>query len=359
MGWLPSWLGGDQGPLADLDPALREFLKNESPEKYRTVAEQHPAEPSKSYRAQLGLDKLTNPDPSRPQPEHQDSADEERLLPSASLFQDGRYKHLWKDYRPIGEVEEAGKSDQEKLTDIVGGFKDRTASVTRAAMENCSNEQMSVHECFRTGSWSARLTLCKAESRALNRCLTMQGKFMRALGYLSMYARSEEEAERIQMHADRLYHRMLAEEETMKEAKESLTDNDKIARTLATERFDLPEVGGVAAVNAKHGAELWESMPAALKAQLEDNHFKDLQGFELEVAKQELFQNLAFNHQFSHSLQDRVKTEYKERVRRQEEGGQRFGDRIKSMFDLRDYSEIEKELARQKQGKEKDTQQSG
>lgn len=44
-------------------------------------------------------------------------------------------------------------------------------------------------------------------------------RFLRALGYLSNHVRPESEDEAIQMHADTLYHRMLAQEAAAQEAK--------------------------------------------------------------------------------------------------------------------------------------------
>ena len=44
-------------------------------------------------------------------------------------------------------------------------------------------------------------------------------RFLKALGYLSTYDRPPEVDEQIQMHADKLYHRMLAQEKAIEEAK--------------------------------------------------------------------------------------------------------------------------------------------
>ena len=47
----------------------------------------------------------------------------------------------------------------------------------------------------------------------------MHQRFLKALGYLSAYSRPESVDEAIQMHADTLYHRMLAQEAAIAEAK--------------------------------------------------------------------------------------------------------------------------------------------
>jgi len=49
--------------------------------------------------------------------------------------------------------------------------------------------------------------------------LTPRKKFLKALGYLSTFDRPPEVDEQIQMHADTLYHRMLAQEEAIQKAK--------------------------------------------------------------------------------------------------------------------------------------------
>ena len=55
--------------------------------------------------------------------------------------------------------------------------------------------------------WTERLTV------------SMSQRFLKALGYLSSYDRPASVDEKIQMHADTLYHRMLAQEKAVEEAK--------------------------------------------------------------------------------------------------------------------------------------------
>ncbi|TGO86706.1 hypothetical protein BPOR_0282g00020 [Botrytis porri] len=199
MGWF--WGDSNDGdkdksqdPLKNLDPSLREFLKKESPVKYDSTK---------------SADTTTNTteDPTKPS------------VPSQSLYPDGRYAHLWKTYQPQAEVEQAAKSDAEKIQDVIEGYKYRKAEIGRAALENCALEQWDVNECFRSGGWQARLTMCRQQNRKLERCYTMQGKFLKALGYLSTYDRPPAVDEQIQMHADTLYHRMIDQEKQIEEAK--------------------------------------------------------------------------------------------------------------------------------------------
>ncbi|MCJ1279048.1 hypothetical protein MMC21_006870 [Puttea exsequens] len=206
MGWL--WGSStppddNSDPLRDLDPSLREFLQKESPVKYKPA--QAPPPPSSESKAS----KTPTPasDSSTPQ------------VPPESLFPDGRYAYLWKTYTSQATLDDAYKSDNEKLADIFGGYKARKAQIGRAAVENCVQEQIDINECIENGGFRARMTLCRDENRKFERCYVMQSRFLKALGYLSTYERPPEVDEKIQMHADTLYHRMLEQEVAMKEAK--------------------------------------------------------------------------------------------------------------------------------------------
>lgn len=71
-------------------------------------------------------------------------------------------------------MEDEAKSDQEKLIDVLEGYKQRKAEVARAALENCALEQGEVSECFKTGGWMKRMTMCREENRGFERCYVMQ-----------------------------------------------------------------------------------------------------------------------------------------------------------------------------------------
>ncbi|KAG9230057.1 hypothetical protein BJ875DRAFT_168953 [Amylocarpus encephaloides] len=210
MGWF--WGESDKTPnkgtndaLYNLDPSLRDFLAKEAPAKYESS--DPPDEPRSLPRA-----RTLSPDASSLE-------DDKPKVPSRSLYQDGRYADLWKSYRPQAEVEALGKSDQEKVNDVLDDFKSRRAEIGRISMENCALEQMAVSDCFMKGGWSAKTTMCKMENREFNRCYMMQAKFLKALGYLTNADRAPEVDEQIQMHADTLYHRMLDQEKAVEEAK--------------------------------------------------------------------------------------------------------------------------------------------
>ncbi len=59
-------------------------------------------------------------------------------------------------------------------------------------------------------------------------------RFLKALGYLSTYSRPESVDEAIQMHADTLYHRMLAQEAAVEEAKAAGLPEPKFAPILSS-----------------------------------------------------------------------------------------------------------------------------
>lgn len=173
MGWFWGSPDNDDGkksqdPLRDLDPSLRDFLAKESPVKYSSSNPPAKQQPT------------TAPIPTRtpatkPSSSSESSADAETSkAPPQSLYQDGRYAHLWKTYQSQSDVESAGKSDQEKIDDVLQGYKQRKAEIGRAALENCALEQWQVNDCFRNGTWTSRVTLCRTENRELERCYMMQ-----------------------------------------------------------------------------------------------------------------------------------------------------------------------------------------
>ncbi|KAF6226975.1 hypothetical protein HO133_008416 [Letharia lupina] len=232
MGWL--WgksdppKSSDSDPLRDLDPSLRDFLSKESPVKY-TPAPPPPAPP---------------PETTTPASATKTEPSSTPVVPPESLYPDGRYAHLWTTYKSLSAIEAESKSDQEKLLDILEGYKERKAQIGRAAVENCVEEQLAVNDCYDTGRWRDKLMMCRGENRAFERCYIMQSRFLKALGYLSTYSRPESVDEAIQMHADTLYHRMLAQEAAAAEAKAAGLPEPQFAPILASvSRSTTPAAG--------------------------------------------------------------------------------------------------------------------
>ncbi|KLJ12922.1 hypothetical protein EMPG_12113 [Blastomyces silverae] len=201
MGWF--WGNSDgSDPTKQLDPSLKDFLQQETPARYDPVTVQPPSSPQSA--------------PSQdPQSSSQPISDKPPV-PSASLFPDGRYAHLWKDYKPVAELESSSMSPAERVIDQ---FKKRKEVLNMAALENCAEEQMDLSLCFKSGTVKERATMCGAKNSKFSRCYTIQIKFLQALGYASSFEFDADKEERIQMHADKLYHQMLDYERRVEEAK--------------------------------------------------------------------------------------------------------------------------------------------
>jgi hypothetical protein len=159
MGWWPSIFGGGNqpsDPIKELDPKLREFLEKESPVKYpkpalNDTAQQHGARTA-----------AVRPEPSRP------------TIPSESLYQDGRYAHLWKNYRPKAEVDAEVATDHEKLMGVLEGYRARKEVISTVAMENCAEQQEEWINCMKHGKWEDQVQMCRHQVRRFERCFTMQ-----------------------------------------------------------------------------------------------------------------------------------------------------------------------------------------
>ncbi|KAG6273089.1 hypothetical protein E4U49_001385 [Claviceps purpurea] len=210
MGWLPSIFGSNtesSGPLQKLDPRLREFLEKESAAKLppdQAQASSASAPPSQS-------DQLH---------ERSEAKKDQSTVPSASLYQDGRYAHIWKKYRPLSEVESETCSESEKLAGMLEGYGNRKKVLRDAALENCVMQEEDWYKCMKSGSWEDRMQFCTSQFRTFERCQTMQTRLLNALGYRSVQGRSEKVEDSIQMQADQLYGRMIDYEGAVKKAKE-------------------------------------------------------------------------------------------------------------------------------------------
>lgn len=163
MGWFwekPSPpKSSDTDPLRDLDPSLRDFLSKESPIKYKPAPASPPPPPQ-----------VAPPEAS----EKPSSTPTTPPVPPESLYPDGRYAHLWTSYKSLAAIENENKSDNEKLQDVLDGYKQRKAQIGRAAVENCVEEHMAIDDCYDNGSYARTMAMCRPENRAFERCYTMQ-----------------------------------------------------------------------------------------------------------------------------------------------------------------------------------------
>ncbi|KAL7275836.1 hypothetical protein RUND412_001217 [Rhizina undulata] len=208
MGWLwnSSEKSASSDPLSRVDPKLREFLDKETPA------------PSTSTSAA--------PSPSLQPPKEPEYDAEPYNSTSQSKYGD-RYADIWQQYTPIGILEAAAKTDQEKLADALSTWKYRKAAIGRAALENCVFEQLALRNCYQSGEWSKKMTMCSDANRKFETCYSSQTKFLKALGYMADQSRDPAIDERIQMHADKLYQEQLRDDaaaEAARAAKSSGAD---------------------------------------------------------------------------------------------------------------------------------------
>ncbi|KAB8302137.1 hypothetical protein EYC80_005585 [Monilinia laxa] len=321
MGWF--WGDSNDGdkdksqdPLKDLDPSLREFLKKESPVKYDSTNPTDTATSSQTKSTESNSANATTEDPTK------------HNVPSQSLYQDGRYAHLWKTYQPQAEVEQAAKSDAEKIQDVIEGYKYRKAEIGRAALENCALEQWDVNECFRSGGWQARLTMCREENRKLERCYTMQGKFLKALGYLSTYDRPAEVDEQIQMHADTLYHRMIDQEKQIEDAKAQGRPVPIFPPLISKPKVEQSTEGGFTQGNNRlKASDLSPKVQASFKKRLEG-----LNDDERQIEERAIQAEIEAGEQVAGQLGKIYEKQDEERRQRKEQGRETISDKFFSIF---------------------------
>jgi hypothetical protein len=165
MGWF--WNSSKDDPVQKLDPGLRDYLERETPS-------QDYVPTSQTSQTPQSVKTVDAPSQRQPSSEATDPSNTP-AVPSASLFPDGRYAHIWKNYKPPTDPEEVGVRSVERVIDK---YKERKDSVQRAAMENCAMEQEKLAHCFSTGDWKkqlkARATLCSEENSNFSRCFTTQ-----------------------------------------------------------------------------------------------------------------------------------------------------------------------------------------
>ncbi|KAG9855334.1 hypothetical protein KCU98_g2926, partial [Aureobasidium melanogenum] len=324
MGWF--WGSNNNSEskdaLKNLDPSLREFLDKES----KTRQQQQQQQPTQlaqdttpSYRSQIGIAE----DPSQPT----QSQTNENAAPPQSLFQDGRYAHLWKNYRPQEEIEQASRSESEQLADVIDTYNDRKARVARAALENCALEQWAEHECFEAGGIRAKLYLCKEETRSFNRCYSMQARFLKALGYMSMQRTADEE-ERIQMHADKLYHEMLDREKAMKEAEENKLPVPEY-KPLITSTSTTEALGSKQAAAQTQATREGLDMYTGEKRKAIEQSLADKKGSERELEIELMAAEARANAEYAAVVHEHYEAEKKTRESRRERGRETVGDTIK------------------------------
>ncbi|KAJ5649457.1 uncharacterized protein N7484_003180 [Penicillium longicatenatum] len=304
MGWFSGESKND--PVKKLDPGLREYLEQERPDKYVPAPDvQQPATPS-------------------PNPESDNSS--KPAVPAQSLYQDGRYADLWKTYKP--PVNADGGDGVRGAARVIEKFKERGDTVQRAAMENCAMEHEALTLCFQTGNWrkqlESRLTMCAEQNGTFSRCFTTQSKFLQALGYAASFEYDAEKEERIQMHADKLYHQMLDYEKRVEEAKAAgaeLPPIQSLFNPEATNSSSTTDKKTQAVIEIPGG----ESIPAGFKP---SKPLQKLTPHERELEIRAYNAHLEQQKLYAEEASPYMKTQSDARSKRQEKAISWFGETI-------------------------------
>jgi hypothetical protein len=318
--FTPSKSDDSKDVLANLDPQLRDFLEKESPLKYnpKPIQPSAPTDTPSQPSSQPPATSTTSTEPLNQTSPSESDPPAPPPVPSASAYPDGRYAHLWSTYTPQADIDSEGKSSNEKVSDMLAAYKGRKGRIGEAALENCALEQWAQHECTVKGSWQQRMTMCRDETRALDRCYTMNTRFLKALGYLSVGGRTEQEEERVQMHADRLYGRMLELEREERLAREEGREVRSDGKGLGLNGADVDVLMGK---EGRVESQELEDMLSKMKPSVRDSYKKKLElasPLEREVEMRAIAQEVKAGRDVQQYL-DEVKRQDKENRERKTE----------------------------------------
>ncbi|KAF3051673.1 hypothetical protein E8E11_010594 [Didymella keratinophila] len=325
------WLWGSSNDSNKLDPSLQEFLNKEAPTGLKPSL---PAAP----KEKKPIENTSAPAP----PSAQSPVQAEKpIVPPQSQFQDGRYAHLWKNYTPQDVLVDQGKNEQDRLRDLVDAYNGRNSTLGEVAMQNCAVEYMEQFECFRhPKTWLSMGTLCNAESRRFNRCYDMQSKFLKALGYLTVDARTPEEDERIQMHADKLYQQMLQQEAEIEKAEkegreppkfESVLSKANVARATAGKQSTTTPLSAQGYAPVEMEEDFWGQIKPEARQKYEDTIAK-LPSKDQEIERMAILGELKAQAGMSKQVEQTFIEERINRMKRKESGQATIGDTIKSWW---------------------------
>lgn len=298
MGWL--WSSGassDAARYKGFDPDVRQALAEEGPS--RAAA---PSVQTKVTQSEV-VDHI------RVKPE----------VPPESLFQDGRYAHLWKNYQPLAEIE-ASDVNHDKLSAVIEVHKERQAHITRTALENCVFYREDERNCLANGSFQERLTMCKSQTKASNRCYVMQSRFLKALGYAGT-GTTESDNENIQLHAETLYNRMLEREQETAQAKAAGLPEPAFSPLF---HVDRQQQSSTAAVRKEALQYMGEEKFAQFEAAMSDKP-----AAEKELELQLIIADAKSVMQYSGQVGSYFEEERLARAKRREKGQETFGDTLK------------------------------
>lgn len=311
MGWL--WSSRDDSPYRDLTPEVRRALQEASPAaRHARSGEQVRRTPTESsHRA---------PDHFRAQAGFLSSDEKRPIVPEESLFQDGRYAHLWASYERPDQVETAS-ANHDRLSAVVDSARQRQAEISRAALENCIFYQLAERECLESGSLKDRMTMCGKQSKASNRCYTMQSRFLKALGYAATET-LDADNERIQMHAEKLYNEMLGREKAIAAAK-----SNGQPEPMFTPLMDVQTKS--TGISARSEA---LTLLGADKLRQLDAKMSDMSQSEREVELSLIVADVKTSLGYSRKVNQYFDLEKEERAARREKGQETIGDTLKRLW---------------------------
>lgn len=326
---ITDWFWGTKSssdPVDNLDPSLREFLEKESPKP-------HPAPPKEKASWFSRAEAQTSPPPPTPEPKSEPDPDKPKV-PKQSLFQDGRYAHIWKGYRPLAELEEAGKDTNEKLRDIHDLHTARKTSAGHAARENCVEYEKAYYDCLGSTTWNSKMFMCTTENRALSRCVDMQIRFLKALGYLSVVGAPELE-ERVQMQADSLYKRMIDQEKMREEARKEGREPPPFEPILSPSSVSAAVAAGrpgIAPQTQEEARPVDPFDPSDIPRRYHKKFLEETKGKSPEEAymwKESVKQELKTKTVYAVQYKEAMAIEKEQRAKRFEKGNPTIGDRLK------------------------------
>lgn len=333
---ITDWFWGTSSetkdPVNDLDPSLRSFLEKESPKAHTSVPKEKPSWLSQAER-QSGLPP-SDPSPSPPQPTAAEDDDDKPKVPPESLFQDGRYAHIWKNYKPLAQIEEAGKTTSDKLHEIHDVHAARRTSTAQAARENCVEYEAAYTDCLSSTTWNSKMFMCTTEQRALSRCVDMQVRFLKALGYMGAVGDREAE-ERAQMHADRLFQRMIEQEKAREEARKEGREPPSFEPILSPASVSAA-MGAAPARQLRQGGSEAKAedafdpsdIPAKYHAAFYEET-KDKSPEEAQIWKESLKQEIKHRTEYAIKYKAAMELEKEQRQKRFDRGAPTIGDRMK------------------------------
>ena len=332
---LSSWIwnlsssssSSSSDPVKGLDPSLREFLEKESPKPHSPPTSKETTSWLKEVESQIPQSSSPTPSPNQ----SAEATEDKPVVPPQSLFPDGRYAHIWKHYKPLHEVEDASKTTQDRLHDIYDIHHERKSSTATAARENCVFYELAYQDCLNSTSWNSKLFMCTTENRALSRCVDMQVKFLKALGYMSVIGsgRTEDE-ERIQMHADRLYQRMIEQEKLREEARKAGREPPVFEPVLSPKSINAAMAASAESTRAVDAFDPSDIPQAYHEKFLKDT--KDKSPEEAALWKEGLKQELKHRSEYALKYKEALDLEKEERAKRFECGTPTVGDRMKRML---------------------------